>query len=99
MARHANSSKFAAGLLLSALALTVTGAGQTAPGVPPTTAAAAEESSHITVEQATSRSSPDLAPAYEGRRVQIDAQVASKPVWGVETYFVAIRDDSGFGIL
>ena len=58
-----------------------------------------EESSHITVEQATSRSSPDLAPAYEGRRVQIEAQVASKPVWGVEGYYVAIRDDSGFGIV
>ena len=60
---------------------------------------APEESTHITVEQATSRSSPDLAPAYEGRRVQIDAQVASKAIWGVDFYFVAIRDDSGFGIV
>ncbi|HEY3739109.1 MAG TPA: GAF domain-containing protein [Bryobacteraceae bacterium] len=53
----------------------------------------------ITVEQATSRSSPDLAPAYEGRRVRIEAQVASKPVWAVERFFLAIRDDSRFGIV
>ena len=86
MASHANSSKFV--VCVSALAALTWG--QTV---------APEESSRITVEQATSRSSPDLAPAYEGRRVQIDGQVASKPIWGVESYFVAIRDDSGFGIL
>ena len=86
MAGYANSSS----LIVSALAAATLGLGQATP---------TEESARITVEQATSRSSPDLAPAYEGRRVQIDAQVASKPVWGVEAYFVAIRDDSGFGIV
>jgi len=57
-------------------------------------------SGRITIEQATSRSSPDLAPAYEGRHVQIEeAQVVSKAIWGVEAYYLAIRDESGFGIV
>ena len=88
MARQANSSRLAR-LTAVALATLALSTAQTQP----------DESTHITVEQATSRSSPDLAPAYEGRRVQIDAQVTSKPIWGVDTYFVAIRDDSGFGIV
>ena len=85
MARHANSSKLA---WLGLVALATFGQQQ----VP-------EESTRITVEQATSRTGPDLAPAYEGRRVQIEAQVVSKPVWAIEAYLVAIRDDSGFGIV
>ena len=85
MARHANSSKLA---WLGLVALATFGQQQ----VP-------EESRRITVEQATSRTGPDLAPAYEGRRVQIEAQVVSKPVWAIEAYLVAIRDDSGFGIV
>ena len=90
MARNANSSNVVrVGILVAAVVFA-----QPQPSTEePTTA------SRITVEQATSRSSPDLAPAYEGRRVQIEAQVASKPIWGVEAYFVAIRDDSGFGIV
>ena len=85
MARNANSSKLA---WLGLVALATFGQQQ----VP-------EESRRITVEQATSRTGPDLAPAYEGRRVQIEAQVVSKPVWAIEAYLVAIRDDSGFGIV
>ena len=85
MARHANSSKLA---WLGLVALATFGQQQ----VP-------EEPTRITVEQATSRTGPDLAPAYEGRRVQIEAQVVSKPVWAIEAYLVAIRDDSGFGIV
>ena len=90
MARNANSSNVVrVGILVAAVVFA-----QPQPSTEePTTG------SRITVEQATSRSSPDLAPAYEGRRVQIEAQVASKPIWGVEAYFVAIRDDSGFGIV
>ena len=53
----------------------------------------------ISIEQASSRSSPDLAPAFEGKLVRIEGQILSKPTWAVETYYVAIRDESGFGIV
>jgi GAF domain-containing protein/ActR/RegA family two-component response regulator len=88
MARTADSSRI---LTAAFAAVTAVAYGQSA--------APEDQPPKITVEQATSRSSPDLAPAYEGRRVQIEAQVASKPVWGVDTYFLAIRDDSRFGIV
>src|SRR5579863_10392231 len=95
MARTADSSTIF--LAVSAFAAIAIGTAFADPQPP--AAPSDEQPAKITVEQATSRSSPDLAPAYEGRRVQIEAQVASKPVWGVESYFLAIRDDSRFGIV
>ena len=85
MAGYANSSKLAVVSLLAAIV-----AAQPS---------GAEDPAKITVEQASSRTSPDLAPAFEGKRVQLDVQVASKMVWDVDSYFVGIRDDSGFGIV
>jgi GAF domain-containing protein/CheY-like chemotaxis protein len=66
---------------------------------PPPKSAAEEPAGKITIEQASSRSSPDLAPAYEGKLVQIEGQVLSKPVWAVESYYLALRDETGFGIV
>jgi signal transduction histidine kinase len=53
----------------------------------------------ITLEQASSRSGRDMSPAYEGQTVSIRAQVATAPVWALDTYYLPVRDSTDHGLL
>ncbi len=53
----------------------------------------------ITLQQAGSRSGNDFTPTYDGQEVLIKGQVASAPVWAVDSYYVALRDDADYGLL
>jgi signal transduction histidine kinase len=53
----------------------------------------------ITLEQAGSRTGRDLVPAYEGRDVVVTGQVSAKPIWITDSYYVAIQDDTFFGLI
>ena len=53
----------------------------------------------ITLEQASSRSGHDLSPAYQGRTIAIRAQVASAPLWALDTYYLPVRDSTDHGLL
>ena len=53
----------------------------------------------ITLEQAGSRTGRDSVPAYEGKDVVVTGQVSAKPIWVTDSYYVAIQDDTFFGLL
>jgi len=62
-------------------------------------AATAAAQDFLTLEQAVSRTGPDLTATYEGRLVTVRAQVASSPIWALGTYYVALRDTSDHALL
>ena len=53
----------------------------------------------ITLEQAGSRTGRDRVPTYEGQNVVVTGQVSTKPIWITDSYFVAIQDNTSFGLL
>jgi signal transduction histidine kinase len=53
----------------------------------------------ITLEQAGSRTGRDRVPTYEGQNVVVTGQVSTKPIWITDSYFVAIQDNTFFGLL
>jgi signal transduction histidine kinase len=53
----------------------------------------------LTLEQAGSRAGGDRVPAYEGHDVVVSGQVSAKPIWIADSYYVAIQDESFFGLL
>ena len=52
----------------------------------------------ITLEQAGSRTGRDRVPSYEGKEVVVSGQVSARPVWIVDSYYVAIQDNTLFGL-
>ena len=53
----------------------------------------------ITLEQAGSRTGRDRVPAYEDRDVVVTGQVSAKPIWITDSYYVAIQDDTFYGLV
>ncbi len=53
----------------------------------------------VSIEQATSRSSRDFAPAYDGKQIRVRGQVASSPIWALGTYYLPLRDSSDRGLI
>src|SRR5258708_4539560 len=53
----------------------------------------------VTLDQAASRSGPEMSAAYEGRLVTVRAQVAAGPVWALGTYYLPLRDATDHGLL
>jgi signal transduction histidine kinase len=53
----------------------------------------------ITLEQAGSRTGRDRLPAYEDKDVIVTGQVSAKPIWITDSYYVAIQDDTFYGLL
>ena len=78
-------------LLLGAALCQLAGQTKPSPKLPPAT--------KITLEQAGSRTGVDLVPAYEGREVMVSGQVSAKPIWITDSYYVAIQDDTFFGLI
>ncbi|MBZ5603486.1 MAG: GAF domain-containing protein [Acidobacteriia bacterium] len=62
-------------------------------------AAAALAQDLVTLEQASSRSGPELSAAREGRTVTVRGQVASAPIWALGTSYLPLRDNSEHGLL
>src|SRR5580658_8619500 len=60
---------------------------------------AAQGEGLLSLEQATSRTGHDSLAAYEGRTVTVHAQVASEPVWALDTYYLPLRDESDHALL
>ena len=79
------------GLLLVAALCQLAAQTKPAPKTPPPT--------KITLEQAGSRTGRDHVPTYEGREVAVSGLVSAKPIWITDSYYVAIQDDSFFGLL
>ncbi|MBV9771072.1 MAG: GAF domain-containing protein [Bryobacterales bacterium] len=53
----------------------------------------------LTLQQAGSRTGRDLVPAYEGKDVVVTGQISIKPIWITDAYYVAIQDETFFGLL
>jgi signal transduction histidine kinase len=53
----------------------------------------------ITLEEAGSRTGRDRVPTFEGRDVMVTGQVSTRPIWITDSYYVAIQDDTSFGLL
>src|SRR5579864_4562861 len=53
----------------------------------------------VTLEQAGSRTPPDWTPTYETQNVLVTGQVSLRPIWVSDSYYVAIQDDAGYGLL
>lgn len=62
-------------------------------------AGCAAAQSHVTLQQAGSREGRDFTAAYEGREVAVSGQVNSRPVLAADVYYLAIQDDTAFGLL
>lgn len=57
------------------------------------------KAARITLEQAGSRTGRDRVPAYENQEVIVSGQVSTKPIWITDAYFVAIQDESFYGLV
>ena len=53
----------------------------------------------LTLQQAGSRTPPDWTPTYETQNVIVTGQVSLRPIWVSDSYYVAIQDDAGYGLL
>src|SRR5579863_5562487 len=53
----------------------------------------------ITLEQAGSRTGRDRVPTFEGKDVLVTGQVSTRPIWVTDSYYVAIQDETSFGLL
>jgi len=59
----------------------------------------ASAQTHLTLEQAGSRSAPDWAPAWEAKEVIVSGQVSWLPVRIGESYYLPIQDGTVHGLL
>ncbi|MGH9558286.1 MAG: hypothetical protein ACRD30_03535, partial [Bryobacteraceae bacterium] len=84
---------------ISALAIPLVWALLAANSAPEAVAADDTAPELLTLEQAASRQSGDMAPVYEGRSVAVRGQVDSRPVWALGTYYLALRDEAGHGLI
>jgi len=55
--------------------------------------------SHVSLEQANTRTGADFSPEMEGRQVIVQGQVSAPPIWIVDTYYLPIQDAQGYGLL
>ena len=62
-------------------------------------AAALSAQTRLTLQQAVSRMAPDWTPVYDGKEVLVSGQVSVTPVWVSESLYLAIQDQSGYGLL
>jgi signal transduction histidine kinase/ActR/RegA family two-component response regulator len=53
----------------------------------------------LTLQQAGSRTPPDWTPTYETQNVTVTGQVSVRPIWASDSYYVAIQDDAGYGLI
>src|SRR6266478_5684173 len=53
----------------------------------------------LTLQQAGSRTPPDWTPAYETQNVIVTGQISLRPIWVSDSYYIAIQDDAGFGLI
>ena len=53
----------------------------------------------LTLQQAGSRTAPDWTPAYETQNVMVNGQVSLRPIWVSDSYYVAIQDGAGYGLI
>ncbi|HTR39834.1 MAG TPA: GAF domain-containing protein [Bryobacteraceae bacterium] len=53
----------------------------------------------VSIEQAGARATHDFTPALEGRQVVVSGQISSNPIWIADGYFVAIQDETEYGLM
>ena len=53
----------------------------------------------VTLEQASARATRDFTPALEGRQVAVSGQISCNPIWIADGYFVAIQDETEYGLM
>ncbi len=53
----------------------------------------------ITLQQAGLRTGRDRVPVYEGQDVLVTGQVNARPIWITDSYYVALQDETFFGLL
>jgi signal transduction histidine kinase/CheY-like chemotaxis protein len=53
----------------------------------------------VTLEQATSRTGNDSAPAYDGKEVKVHGEVAALPIRALDAYYLPIFDKDGYGLV
>jgi signal transduction histidine kinase/CheY-like chemotaxis protein len=62
-------------------------------------AALAQAQTPLTLEQAGSRTGPDFNPAFEGKDVVVSGQISLPPILAAGIYYLAIQDQSVYGLL
>ncbi len=62
-------------------------------------AGAGAAQTRLSLEQASSRATPDFTPAYEGKEVVVGGQVSSAPILVTDSYYLPIQDESAHGLL
>src|SRR5215469_8000530 len=62
-------------------------------------AIAASAQPRLTLQQAGSRTAPDWTPTYETQNVRVTGQLSLRPIWVSDSYYVAIQDDAGYGLI
>jgi signal transduction histidine kinase len=60
---------------------------------------AASAQPRLTLQQAGSRTAPDWTPTYETQNVRVTGQLSLRPIWVSDSYYVAIQDDAGYGLI
>ena len=55
--------------------------------------------SDVTIEQASRRTGADFTPAMEGREVRLHGLVISKPLWALDSYYLALSDEADHGLI
>jgi signal transduction histidine kinase/CheY-like chemotaxis protein len=53
----------------------------------------------LSLEQAESRTGPDVTPAYDGREVVVNGVVSARPILLVDSYYLPIQDRETYGLL
>ena len=53
----------------------------------------------LTLEQAASRTGPNLAPAYQGEEIAVVGQVSARPLWTSESFVLPVQDSAAYGLL
>lgn len=53
----------------------------------------------LTLEQASSRTGANLAPAYEGEEVAVVGQVSARALWASDSFVIPIQDSTAYGLL
>jgi hypothetical protein len=59
----------------------------------------APDQTRITLQQAGSRTGRDRVPVYEGKDILVTGQVSARPIWITDSYYVALQDETFFGLL
>lgn len=57
------------------------------------------QAAEVTLEQATSRTGNDSAPAFDGKEVTVHGEVASRPIRALDAYYLPIFDKADYGLI